>query len=159
MSIYGVWLWWIAGLGVAIAIGLIAHRAIFLAIERIHANHLQPIRVALLNRVKHPTRIIFPLAAVMLALPVLPATGIPSKTVQHAAGLLAIALTGWGALVAVSFLEDLVSARYSIEAHDNLRARRIRTQTGMLRRTSGVLIVVITIGFMLMTFPEIRRLG
>ena len=95
----------------------------------------------------------------MLVLPPLPPTGIPSGTVQHAAGLLAIALTGWGALVAVSFLEDLISARYSIEAHDNLRARRIRTQTGMLRRTSGVLIVIITIGFMLMTFPEIRRLG
>lgn len=159
LAAYGVWLWWILGLAVAISIGLVAHRILFLAIERIHAYHLQAVRLALLDRVKRPMRIIFPLISVILILPVLPAGVFPSSTVQHTAGLVAIALTGWGALIGVSFMEALVSARYSIEEHDNLRARRIRTQTGMLRRVSDVLIIVITVGLMLMTFPEIRRLG
>lgn len=159
LAVYEVWLWWAFGLAVAIALGLAAHRILFLAIERIHAQHLQAVRVALLDRVKPPTRIVFPLIAIILTLPLLPSTAIPRALIQHAAGLTVIALIGWGALIGISFLEALIAARYSLEEHDNLRARRIRTQSGMLRRVSSVLIVVITVGFMLMTFPEIRRLG
>jgi small-conductance mechanosensitive channel len=157
--VYEVRLWWAFGIAVAIVLGLGAHRILFIAIERIHARHLQAVRVALLDRVKRPTRIAFPLIAVILTLPLLPSSDSQSAFIQHAVGLTVIALIGWGTLIGISFLEDLIAARYSIEEHDNLRARRIRTQSGMLRRVSSVLIVVTTIGFMLMTFPEIRRLG
>jgi small-conductance mechanosensitive channel len=156
---YEIWLWWIAGIALAISIGTLVHRAIFLAIERIDAFHLRPIRIALLARVKKPTRIIFPLLAIIMVMPLLPSSDAEKGNIQHIAGLIAIALIGWGTLIAISFLEDLVAARYSIDEHDNLRARSIRTQSQMLRRVSAVIITVITIGFMLMTFPEIRRLG
>ena len=42
---------------------------------------------------------------------------------------------------------------------DNLTARRIRTQISVLQRIVSIVVIVLAIGFMLMTFPPIRQLG
>jgi small-conductance mechanosensitive channel len=56
-------------------------------------------------------------------------------------------------------LEDMALARWRTDVPDNLKSRRIKTQVVMLRRVTVAAIVVITIGVMLMTFPDIRALG
>src|SRR6202000_1109492 len=111
---YEIWLWWIAGIALAIIIGALAHRTLFLAVERIDAFHLRAIRVALLAKVKKPSRIIFPMLAIIMVMPLLPSTDAEKGNIQHIAGLIAIALIGWGTLIAFSFLEGVVPARYSI---------------------------------------------
>ncbi|GGK85422.1 mechanosensitive ion channel family protein [Mangrovihabitans endophyticus] len=79
--------------------------------------------------------------------------------VLHALVLVFIASFAWliGALLLV--LEDMALSRWRTDVADNLRARRLKTQVVMLRRVTVATIVVITLGVMLMTFPNIRALG
>lgn len=48
---------------------------------------------------------------------------------------------------------------YDVEAADNFRARRIRTQVRVLRRVVTVAITLLTLATMLLTFPQGRALG
>jgi len=79
--------------------------------------------------------------------------------VLHALVVLVIAAIAWlvGALLLV--LEDLALARWRVDVPDNMKARRVKTQVVMLRRVTVAGIVVLTVGVMLMTFPEVRALG
>ncbi|MEV6301647.1 mechanosensitive ion channel domain-containing protein [Actinoplanes sp. NPDC051861] len=79
--------------------------------------------------------------------------------VMHALVLFCIAAFAWlvGAMLLV--IEDVTLARWRTDVPDNLRQRRIKTQVVMLRRVTVAAIVVLTIGVMLMTFPDIRALG
>jgi len=79
--------------------------------------------------------------------------------VLHALVILVIAAGAWlvGALLLV--LEDVALARWRTDVADNLKARRLKTQVVMLRRVTVAAIVVVTLGVMLMTFPDVRTLG
>jgi small-conductance mechanosensitive channel len=79
--------------------------------------------------------------------------------VVHALVLLVITAIAWlvGALLLV--LEDLALARWRVDVPDNMKARRVKTQVVMLRRVTVAGIVVLTVGVMLMTFPDVRALG
>ncbi|GID92785.1 mechanosensitive ion channel family protein [Amorphoplanes digitatis] len=81
------------------------------------------------------------------------------ELVLHGLVLLVVASAAWlvGALLLV--LEDVALARWRVDVPDNLKARRLRTQVVMLRRVTVAGIVVVTVGVMLMTFPEVRALG
>lgn len=48
---------------------------------------------------------------------------------------------------------------HDVEAADNFRARRIRTQVRVLRRVVTVAITLLTLATMLLTFPQGRALG
>jgi hypothetical protein len=79
--------------------------------------------------------------------------------VLHLLVLGIIAAAAWlvGALLLV--LEDVALAKWRTDVPDNLKARRVRTQIVMLRRVTVAAIVAVTIGVMLMTFPDVRALG
>ena len=79
--------------------------------------------------------------------------------VLHALVLLVIASVAWlvGALLLV--LEDVALARWRVDVPDNMKARRVKTQVVIMRRVTIAAIVVLTIGVMLMTFPDVRALG
>jgi hypothetical protein len=79
--------------------------------------------------------------------------------VLHLLVLGIIAAAAWlvGALLLV--LEDVALAKWRTDVPDNLKARRVKTQIVMLRRVTVATIVVVTIGVMLMTFPDVRALG
>jgi small-conductance mechanosensitive channel len=79
--------------------------------------------------------------------------------VLHALVLLVIASVAWlvGALLLV--LEDVALARWRVDVPDNMKARRVKTQVVIMRRVTIAAIVVLTVGVMLMTFPDVRALG
>ncbi len=79
--------------------------------------------------------------------------------VLHALVILVIASVAWlvGALLLV--LEDVALARWRTDVPDNMKARRVRTQVVVMRRVTIVAIVVLTVGVVLMTFPDVRALG
>ncbi|BEL12489.1 mechanosensitive ion channel [Actinoplanes sichuanensis] len=79
--------------------------------------------------------------------------------VVHALVLLCIAAAAWLVGATLLVLEDMALARWRTDVPDNLKSRRIKTQVVMLRRVTVAAIVVLTIGVMLMTFPDIRALG
>ena len=79
--------------------------------------------------------------------------------VVHALVLLCIAAGAWLVGATLLVLEDMALAMWRTDVPDNLKSRRIKTQVVMLRRVTVAAIVVLTVGVMLMTFPDIRALG
>jgi hypothetical protein len=73
--------------------------------------------------------------------------------------IVTIIVGAWLVGAMVLFLSDLALGRYRIDVPDNRVARRIRTQTLILRRLAIAIIVVLAAGAILLTFPEVRAVG
>jgi small-conductance mechanosensitive channel len=143
----------------AALLALAAHYILFQIVERFARRKGDHANLSFVNRSKAPARTIFPLLAVVLALPFAPLPAHPKAILQHVLGLGVIASVGWGVIILVQLLGDMVYTRYTLDVADNLAARRIRTQTQVLQRTLLVVITVVTIAIMLMTFPAVRHIG
>ena len=88
------------------------------------------------------------------------AVGTPwRQVVLHTLVLAVIASAAW--LVASLFvvIEDTALARFRVDVPNNRHARRVRTQVVLLRRLTIAVIVILTVGVMLMTFPAVRGIG
>ena len=81
------------------------------------------------------------------------------EVLRHATLLLIIASLTWLGLRAVSAVQQVVVILNPVDISDNLRARRIQTQTRVLVRTLGVLVIIFGLSSMLMTFPSARQFG
>jgi small-conductance mechanosensitive channel len=132
---------------------------LFLVIKRFASRTRSVIDDSLVRRGEGPTRWIFPLLAVLLAFPLLPLRPQILKPLQHVLGLGLIGSVAWVIVLLVDVFADAIAARYETDVADNLAARRIRTQTLVLRRIFVVVVVIVSLGIMLMTFPAIRTLG
>ncbi|WP_345751462.1 mechanosensitive ion channel family protein [Microbacterium rhizophilus] len=73
--------------------------------------------------------------------------------------IVAIIAAAWFIGALVSFATDQALGRYRIDVPDNRLARRIRTQTLILRRLAYAVLVVIAVGAVLLTFPAVRAVG
>jgi len=142
----------------AVVLALVAHYIFFQIVERL-ARRKGGSDLSIVKRSKAPARTILPLLALVLALPFAPLPTQLKDISQHVLGLGVIASVGWGVIILVQLLGDLVFTRYTIDVDDNLAARRIRTQTQVLQRTVVVVVTVITLAIMLMTFPAVRHIG
>jgi small-conductance mechanosensitive channel len=79
---------------------------------------------------------------------------------QHAFTLLLITCVTWLVIQAAYAVTDVVLDRLlHVQGDRNRRARRIRTQITLVRRISAAVIVIVALGAMLFTFPEVRALG
>ncbi|MGW0506234.1 mechanosensitive ion channel family protein [Micromonospora sp. NPDC003241] len=81
------------------------------------------------------------------------------QALLHMLVLAVIAATAWLVTSLLVVVEDTALARFRVDVPDNRHARRVRTQVVMLRRVTIVVIVVLTVGVMLMTFPAVRGIG
>jgi small-conductance mechanosensitive channel len=153
------WLWAALGLAGAVAIALLVHYLLFRLAKRLVRGSAVGIDASLVRHSERPTRWIFPLVAILLALPLLPLPQEIVARIQHALGLGVIASLAWTVILLADVFSDAISAKYEINVADNLAARRIRTQTQVLRRIFVIVVMVFALGIMLMTFPPIRTLG
>lgn len=153
------WVWIAAGLSGAILLALLAHYLLFLLAKRFARRTTSVIDDSLLRHSERPARWIFPLLAVLLVLPLLPLRPQIVGPLQHGLGLGLIASVAWAIVLLLDVFADAISAKYEIDVADNLAARRIRTQTQVLRRILVVVVVIVALGIMLMTFPPIRTVG
>jgi small-conductance mechanosensitive channel len=156
---WSFWLWPSVILAGSIVLALIAHYFLFLIGKKFASRTGGVIANSLVHHAEGPTRWILPLLAIVLALPALPVRSDLVQILRHVVGLGLIAAIGWAIILLTEVLSDALFARYRVEIADNLAARRIRTQTTVLRRIISVVVIVVTAGFMLMTFPQIRQLG
>lgn len=151
---------WVPGavlLVVAALIAIAAHNA------SVRVLLLLGARSALLKNIVQHTRVPIRVALIVIALGVvLPATGFPIAVMGGIGQVLlvaAIALLGWGAVVALEVGSDLYLRRFHMEVADNLLARKHVTQVRILRRALTTLIVVFTVAIALMTFTGVRQYG
>jgi small-conductance mechanosensitive channel len=143
----------------AITLALAVHFVLFLAAERLLKREGKSTESLFAKRAKKSTRVIFPLLALVLAIPLAPLHGDLKNALQHALGLGVIASVGWAIVILTELAGNIVFARYSMDSPDNLSARRVRTQTQVLQRIASLTVSIVTVAVMLMTFPEVRHVG
>jgi small-conductance mechanosensitive channel len=104
-------------------------------------------------------RVILPLIAVIIGLPLL---GLPSAfdyIVDKIVSLVLIGGVAWTLCQAVRLAEAILLARHNLNAADNLSARKIYTQVKVLSKAVYFIITLFTVASMLMVFEEVRRFG
>ncbi|MEF8816951.1 MAG: mechanosensitive ion channel domain-containing protein [Salinibacter sp.] len=125
------------------------------------ADWTLPLRGALLRRSRGPLRILVPVLCVYAALPAVRASLSASVQALLENGLRTLVVVGvaWGLLALLYAVEEAVSERYDTNAPDNLKARKIVTQTRILRRIAATVVVVVAGGIVLMQYEPFRELG
>jgi small-conductance mechanosensitive channel len=153
------WLISTAILSGAVALAVLVHFVFFFLAERFTRRRGKDTELLFAKRTKKPAALILPLLSLVLAVPLAPLPADVKGILQHALGLCVIGAVGWAVVILAELTGDLIFARYSMDAPDNLSARRIRTQTQVLQRIAILSVVVVTAAVMLMTFPAVRHVG
>jgi len=142
----------------AAIIALLLHAALLWLARRVMGERQTFLRTVL-AATKGPTRLGLLLIALAIALPM---TALPSAIASVVARVLTLAticLLGWIALTALHIGADLYLRRFRLDLADNLLARKHITQVRVLERILEVVIVLLTIGFALLTFDSVRQFG
>jgi small-conductance mechanosensitive channel len=114
---------------------------------------------ALLTHSKGPLRLALIVFGLSLAIRIAPITDRAAIIFASILNVAFIALLGWSALTAAQIGSQVYLRRYSLDAEDNLLARKHVTQVRILKRATDTLIVIMTIGAALMSFDEVRQYG
>lgn len=114
---------------------------------------------SLVSRTHGPTRLAAMIVAISAAATVAPLSDAQVGIMRHVLLLAFIALLGWVALTALHIWMTVYLRRFTLDAEDNLLARKHVTQTRILRRVVAALIVTIALSAALMTFEEVRQYG
>jgi small-conductance mechanosensitive channel len=143
--------------GVA-AVALLLHAAIVAVLHRVLGGR-QPYLRSVLDQTRNPIRLGLVLFALATALPTAPITSETTGILAQLLGLATICLVGWIALIALHIAADLYLMRFRLDVEDNLLARKHVTQVRVLLRIFDVVIVLVTVGFALLTFSAVREFG
>jgi hypothetical protein len=116
---------------------------------------------ALLRRTRGPARVLLPLLGMHATLPLLRELVAPRALAAFEEGLhlALVAAIAWALIALTRVLDDVVERRYDVSAADNLRARRVRTQVGLLRRVLVIMIVALALLAMLLRVEGFRAVG
>ncbi|MFF5207284.1 mechanosensitive ion channel family protein [Streptosporangium sp. NPDC000396] len=88
------------------------------------------------------------------------AGGSTNQLIERSLTLATIGCVTWLIIEAAYAITDVVLERLvAVEGERNRRARRIRTQITLVRRVASAVIIVVAMGAMLFTFPQVRALG
>ena len=138
---------WMAAWLVARSIGRIVHRA------------KAPIDDQALSRVFRPIRILGPLLAVDLAVPLLPLPDGLLGALRQLALVAVVVVSGWLVLVIVQELENELGRRYDPRAATDPSLRARYTQIQAFGNISTFLVIVVTLAFALMSVDAFRQIG
>src|SRR5580692_8681411 len=142
----------------AAIVALLVHGAI-LALARRLLGIRRPYLRSILEATRNPTRVGMLLLAFAIALPTAPLDKETTEVLAKCLGLATICLLGWIALTAVNIATNLYLMGFRLDVADNLSARKHITQIRVLVRALDTVIVLVTLGFALMTFEAVRQYG
>ena len=112
-----------------------------------------------LRLLKSPLRFLIPVLCISGVIPLLRLPANARGFISHFIQILLIALFGWVAIKIVYILRDAFLNPYDINARDNVRARGMHTQMRMISNIIGVVTILLTVSFILMSFSEVRHIG
>jgi small-conductance mechanosensitive channel len=120
-----------------------------------------PLRGALLRRIRWPMRILVPALCVYAALPTVQASlsGLAQFILENGLRILVIVGVAWVLIAVLYAVEEAVSKRYETGVPENVEARKVVTQTRILRRIAATAIIIIAAGIVLMQYESFRELG
>ena len=114
---------------------------------------------SLLTRSKGPLRLALIVLALSLVVRVAPIGERAATVFGNILNVAFIALLGWTALIAAQIGSQVYLRRFSLDAEDNLLARKHVTQVGILKRAADTLIVIMTVAAAMMSFEQVRQYG
>lgn len=161
-SFYAHWQSWAIGAGTlvgAVLISLAVRSLVFSLLERIGRRSKSVVDASLVRHGRRPSKIVFPLIALLIAVPT---TSLPpwvEKPLEHVIGLGLIASVAWAVILLADVVADVIVARNRIDVKDNLAARRMQTQVTVLRRVFAIVVIIVTLAIMLLTIPHVRTIG
>jgi small-conductance mechanosensitive channel len=159
MTGWGPWPVFAATLAVALVIAVVLVALVTLPLR--FAARRGAWDPTLLGRLRRPFR-----ALVLVgALAAVAATSLPPDIAEwrdgilHGLGILGIVCGGWLLAGLVGFFFARTLRRFPTAVADNRVARRVHTQIAILRRVIFAVIVVVTVGAVLLTFPGVSGIG
>ena len=147
----------LAILAVALLVAWRLHAVILAALRRLLRG--RPYAHSVLEQTKNPALLALLLIALAIALQAAPLGPGTRTFIVRLLGLATICLLGWIALTATQVVANLYLMQFRIDVEDNLLARKHLTQVRVLVRTLDTIIVLVTLGFALMTFDAVRQYG
>lgn len=156
-----LYLWSLSAIGVAALVGLLIHFGIFQLLQRLARRDEHSFRHFLPKHLRAPSRLLIPALAVRISLPA-HAGSLHESSVAYvniALSTLIIASGAWLLVRLTSVFEDWMLSRYDIKAEDNLSARKIATQMGIVRKIIVFVITILAIAAVLMNFENFRQVG
>lgn len=142
----------------AVALAIFVARLLFRLLGRlVEGNGL--FRRTLVARTRGPARLAMIVVAVAGASAVAPLDESTAQVIQQVLLVCFIGLIGWLASTTVHIWNVVYLRRFTLDAADNLLARKHVTQTRILRRTANTAILIATIAAALMTFEGVRQYG
>jgi small-conductance mechanosensitive channel len=150
------WLVWLSA--IAIVTGLVGHFVVFRLLMKIATRTRTKFDESFLRHCFAPSLWAIILLAYRWFLPLV-AT---ENYIEPVTRFVSIAFTvtiSWLFIKFTYILDDYVYDKFAIDTKDNLRARKIRTQLGVLKRIVIVIVLIVAIGTMLMSFEKVRQLG
>jgi small-conductance mechanosensitive channel len=145
-------------LGIAVLVALALHRWVSKLARRALSGRY-PYLYSAFNKTSGLTRLALLIMAMIVAIPVAPLKPEFAEMLARLMGVAVIGLTGWAAIIALHIAAALYLRRFSLDSDDNLLARKHNTQVQVLSRSLDVVLVLLTLGAALMTFPAVRQYG
>jgi small-conductance mechanosensitive channel len=145
-------------LAISLLVALAAHRWLRLLAHRLLTGRY-PSLLEILTQTRRLTRLAFVLLAFIVAVPVMPLDSDTTATLARIIAIGIIACIGWAAVIALNIITGFYLRHFRLDVEDNLLARKHNTQIRVLVRAVDVVLVILTIGAALMTFPAVRQYG
>ena len=144
-----------------IVLGLILHRILSFFLSRWRKSRLSP---AMQDNLKPenwqgPLRVILPAVLLLPAMPLLSFSPGVVAAMRQAILICIIASVAWLTVSMLTVVKNFILRRYQIDEKDNLQARRMYTQLGVIERILKVLITFLGLTFILLTFEKVRQIG
>jgi small-conductance mechanosensitive channel len=141
-----------------VIVAWIIHAAVLAVLRRL-LHGRRPYLRTVLDATKNPTRLALLILALAIALPTAPLDPDTMTVLARVLGLATICLIGWIALTVLQIAANLYLLNFRVDVADNLLARKHVTQVRVLVRVLDTVIIVVTLGFALMTFDAVRQYG
>jgi small-conductance mechanosensitive channel len=152
------WAVWAALLVGVFVIACLAHAAALAFLHRLFRGR-RPYLDRILDATKNPVRFAFLLIALAIALPTAPLGPDGRLVFIRCLALGTICLAGWTSLKVLHIGANVYLRRFRVDGPDNLLARKHLTQVRVLLRVVDTIIILLTVGFALMTFYTVRQFG
>ncbi len=153
------WAWSAAVVAAAAVLASIVHAVLYSAAKKLTAKSSAIVDRSAVRHSAAPVRLMLPVLAVFAVLPGLPLEAGVIAFTRHLLVLVLIGDAVWLMVALLEVVEDVLADKYRVDTSDNLQARRIKTQTQVLRRILVVVIVVVGFSAALMTFPTVWNIG
>ncbi|GGG60882.1 hypothetical protein GCM10011415_03600 [Salipiger pallidus] len=152
------WVMPVAVLVVAFLAGLIVFRLAFGILNRMVAQKDLFWR-SLVARTRRPLRLGLLVAALTVGVAVAPLSPEGTQLGRHALLIAFMVLVGWTVHTALQIWTTVHLRKFTLDSEDNYLARKHVTQSRILVRMAGWMIVIIATAAILMTFDGVRQWG